>query len=62
MSSADPLAFKPNLAGFGAADGSADEEDGEEEAPKASSSGVYRPPRLAPMPYTEETRGELLII
>ncbi|ORY90754.1 hypothetical protein BCR35DRAFT_274744 [Leucosporidium creatinivorum] len=50
----DPLAFRPNPSALmmdrhGSENGS-DEEDEEEAAAK---SGVYRPPRVAAMPYTE---------
>lgn len=56
----DPLAFKPNplslMTGSGEnASGSEDEDDDGKAAAggKSSGSGVYRPPRLAPVAYTE---------
>ncbi|KZO92334.1 hypothetical protein CALVIDRAFT_504361 [Calocera viscosa TUFC12733] len=51
----DPLSFKPNLANFttaGSASGSEDEAS-DTEKPR---SGIYQPPRVAPMPYTEAPR------
>ena len=58
----DPLAFKPNPMGLMNRDGSGSEaEDGDEEGTSrkgASSSGIYRPPRLAPLPYLDDRKGE----
>ncbi|KAJ3019941.1 hypothetical protein HKX48_001531 [Thoreauomyces humboldtii] len=51
----DPLNFKPNPSAMfsqGKASTNAQEEDGETE----KSGGVYRPPKLAPMPYDEGGR------
>lgn len=55
----DPLAFKPNLAGFGATEGS-DDEDEDDSGAKAGTSGIYRPPRLVPLPFNEDTKGKAL--
>lgn len=66
----DPLAFKPNLAALsGNADeaSGSDDDSSDDEKPKAnatrarisatqSSDGIYRPPRLAPVAYTEENK------
>ncbi|KAI1784057.1 hypothetical protein LXA43DRAFT_1101827 [Ganoderma leucocontextum] len=49
----DPLAFRPNpQALMDAADGSGSDGEGED-APTGGRGGIYRPPKLAPMPYTE---------
>lgn len=56
----DPLNFKPNLANFGVNGDAASDDSDDDAAPKASTSGVYRPPRLAPLPYNEEARGKCL--
>ena len=54
---ADPLAFRPNPQNL--VDAQDDDSDDESVASKASSSGdkdkIYRPPRLAPMPYNPTT-------
>ncbi|KAH9955625.1 hypothetical protein BC827DRAFT_1158156 [Russula dissimulans] len=52
----DPLAFRPNpeaLMGGGGPD-----EDDEQASDAASADGIYRPPKLAPMPYVEPTSKE----
>ncbi|KAL1694695.1 hypothetical protein GGG16DRAFT_110028 [Schizophyllum commune] len=53
----DPLAFRPNPQNL--VDAQDDDSDAESVASKASSSGdkdkIYRPPRLAPMPYNLTT-------
>ncbi|VDC02474.1 unnamed protein product, partial [Peniophora sp. CBMAI 1063] len=53
----DPLAFRPNPSALA---GASSEEDSEEEdsADERKTSGVYRPPKLAPMPYTDAPRGK----
>ncbi|KAI0003400.1 hypothetical protein BJV74DRAFT_876296 [Russula compacta] len=50
----DPLAFRPNPEAL-MGGGSDDEHDDEQGADAASQDGIYRPPRLAPMPYVEPT-------
>lgn len=55
----DPLAFKPNpaaLAGQDDPDAGSDE-DGGVKGVAGPSDGIYRPPRLAPVAYNEDTRG-----
>ncbi|EJU05854.1 hypothetical protein DACRYDRAFT_75263 [Dacryopinax primogenitus] len=47
----DSLSFKPNLASFEAPDGSSASEDEDHDAGQRK--GIYQPPRVAPMPYTE---------
>ncbi|KAI6038461.1 hypothetical protein EDC04DRAFT_2868454 [Pisolithus marmoratus] len=49
----DPLAFRPNPQNFA----NNDQSDGEpgEDADEKAQEGVYRPPKLAPMPYVETT-------
>jgi len=52
----DPLAFRPNpeaLMGGGGPD-----DDNEQGSDAASAGGIYRPPKLAPMPYVEPTSKE----
>ncbi|KAI6007841.1 hypothetical protein EDC04DRAFT_2871657 [Pisolithus marmoratus] len=49
----DPLAFRPNPQNF-ANNNQSDGESGEDADEKAQE-GVYRPPKLAPMPYVETT-------
>ncbi len=56
----DPLAFKPNPEALLNQEMGSDEE-GDEEAGGEDNSrrdGIYRPPKLAPMPYTETTKGK----
>lgn len=58
----DPLAFKPNPLSLmnGTGSGSEGEDDEDEAGPSSSKgpSGVYRPPRLAPVAYTEGKKGK----
>ena len=57
--SADPLAFKPNPADLMNQEMSEEEEDEDhEEGRDEGRDGIYRPPKLAPMPYTEPTKGK----
>ena len=51
----DPLAFRPNPEALmgGVSDG-----DDDHDADAASQDGIYRPPKLAPMPYVEPTSKE----
>ncbi|KAI0059106.1 hypothetical protein BV25DRAFT_1829433 [Artomyces pyxidatus] len=50
----DPLAFRPNPQNLAGGDASGDEDDGDEDSvPERNRDGIYRPPKLAPMPYTE---------
>jgi len=51
----DPLAFRPNPQNLVNNDGSEgdSEKDGDEDADEAIHDGIYRPPKLAPMPYVE---------
>ena len=51
----DPLAFRPNPEAL--MDHSSDSDSDHPDAPSDSESkdGIYRPPKLAPMPYTETT-------
>ncbi|KAJ3533366.1 hypothetical protein NM688_g7293 [Phlebia brevispora] len=49
----DPLAFKPNPGALLNNEMSADEESGDEAGEEQERDGVYRPPKLAPMPYVE---------
>jgi len=53
----DPLAFRPNPQNLmnNEADGSGDEQD-EDDNTAQDRDGIYRPPRLAAMPYTEPKR------
>ncbi|KAI0329854.1 hypothetical protein GY45DRAFT_1361792 [Cubamyces sp. BRFM 1775] len=51
----DPLAFRPNPQAL--MDQASDEED-EEDAHGDDRDGVYRPPKLAPMPYTEPRKSK----
>ncbi|KAI0303537.1 hypothetical protein B0F90DRAFT_1667393 [Multifurca ochricompacta] len=51
----DPLAFRPNP---GALVGGGSDEDDNAGSDAASENGVYRPPKLAPMPYIESTSKE----
>lgn len=53
----DPLAFKPNPEALMNEEMSS-EEEGEDEREKGDRDGIYRPPKLAPMPYTEPTKGK----
>ena len=48
----DPLAFRPNPQALMDQE-SASEEEGEERDDVHERDGIYRPPKLAPMPYTE---------
>lgn len=50
----DPLAFRPNPRALMNADTSGEEDEGEAER-DARQDGIYRPPKLAPMPYTESS-------
>lgn len=55
LESVDPLAFRPNpdaLVGGGS------DEDDDQGADGVSQDGIYRPPKLAPMPYVEPTSKE----
>ncbi|TFY72359.1 hypothetical protein EVG20_g670 [Dentipellis fragilis] len=47
----DPLAFRPNPQNLMGGDMSGEEED--EDDTGRTADGIYRPPKLAPMPYTE---------
>lgn len=55
----DPLAFRPNPQAL--MDGGSDDEDEpvtnalDQDEPQAPTDGIYRPPKLAPMPYTESS-------
>ncbi|EKM55969.1 uncharacterized protein PHACADRAFT_256961 [Phanerochaete carnosa HHB-10118-sp] len=53
----DPLAFKPNPAALMNQEMSEEEEEVERED-NEQRDGIYRPPRLAPMLYTEPIRGK----
>lgn len=59
----DPLAFRPNPQNLRANDGNNDDDDSD--APHGQTSdlrqpvdGIYRPPRLAPVPYTEGSKSK----
>lgn len=55
----DPLAFRPNPQNLVDQDeGSDDYDDEGHKGEHGGRSGVYRPPKIAPMPYTETTRKE----
>lgn len=61
QNSTDPLAFRPNPQNF--VDANGDEGSDQEERPTTSrpskpTDGIYRPPRLAPVPYTAATTGK----
>ncbi|KZT54332.1 hypothetical protein CALCODRAFT_420005, partial [Calocera cornea HHB12733] len=51
----DPLSFKPNLANFTTTGEPSGSEDEASDSGKPRS-GIYQPPRVAPMPYTEAPR------
>ena len=51
----DPLAFRPNPQALMNA-GSESEDEGDADAPADTRDGVYRPPKLDPMPYPEPTK------
>ncbi|KAI0692995.1 hypothetical protein C8T65DRAFT_668847 [Cerioporus squamosus] len=53
----DPLAFRPNPQALMDDEGSEDEEDGGSVAGN-DRDGVYRPPKLAPMPYVEPSKSK----
>ena len=61
----DPLAFKPNPAALmtnGSGRGSTEDEaddDGEGGRVKSRTDGIYKPPRLAPVAYSEIPKGRL---
>src|SRR5712672_3486201 len=57
VESPDPLAFRPNPEALMGGGGGPDEND-EQGSDAASADGIYRPPRLAPMPYIEPTSKE----
>nr|VWO99822.1 Uncharacterized protein [Ganoderma boninense] len=50
---ADPLAFRPNPQALMDAASGSDGEGEDDGAPSSARDGIYRPPKLAPMPYTE---------
>lgn len=52
----DPLAFRPNPQNLENGNISSDQDDGDEENDSHSRDGIYRPPKLAPMPYTESSK------
>ena len=55
----DPLAFKPNPAALMNQEmSSEDEADDDREDDDQAKGGIYRPPKLAPMPYVEPTKGK----
>lgn len=59
MPTSDPLAFKPNPADLLNQEMSEDEdEDGGRDDDAADRDGIYRPPKLAPVPYTEQPKGK----
>ncbi|KAL4253992.1 hypothetical protein ABKN59_003054 [Abortiporus biennis] len=49
----DPLAFRPNPAALLDQESGSDDEGAQEEEAKDTADGIYRPPKIAPMPYTE---------
>ncbi|TBU28997.1 hypothetical protein BD311DRAFT_693535, partial [Dichomitus squalens] len=53
----DPLAFRPNPQALMDAAGS-ERDDEDEGAPATSRDGIYRPPKLAPMPYIEPRKSK----
>ena len=53
----DPLAFKPNPTALMTEEMSSEDESGDEGDKEDSKDGIYRPPKLAPMPYVEPTKG-----
>ncbi|KZT01065.1 uncharacterized protein LAESUDRAFT_664706 [Laetiporus sulphureus 93-53] len=53
----DPLAFKPNPQAL-MDQGSGSEDEEREEEDTRGRDGIYRPPKLAPMPYTEPRRNK----
>ncbi|CAL1703498.1 unnamed protein product [Somion occarium] len=57
--SIDPLAFRPNPAALmdQESEGGGEGSDHSDEGTQARD-GIYRPPKLAPMPYNEPTRGK----
>ncbi|TFK45998.1 hypothetical protein OE88DRAFT_1063701 [Heliocybe sulcata] len=53
----DPLAFRPNPENLMGGDSDAEEEEGVSGAEDMrDNDGIYRPPKLAPMPYTETSK------
>lgn len=50
----DPLAFRPNPGNF--ADDAGSMNEGGSEKDEEEPTGVYKPPRLAPVPYTESSK------
>lgn len=55
----DPLAFKPNPQDLLNQEIGSDEEDGEgRNGVDGGQDGIYRPPKLAPMPYTEPQKSK----
>ncbi|KAI0094081.1 hypothetical protein BDY19DRAFT_920726 [Irpex rosettiformis] len=56
----DPLAFKPNPEALLNQEIASGEEDNEESGKEGDSgrAGIYRPPKLAPMPYTEPMKAK----
>ena len=53
LPTSDPLAFRPNPEDLMNQESSDDDEDNEEERGSGAKAGIYRPPKLAPMPYVE---------
>ncbi|KAF9448342.1 hypothetical protein P691DRAFT_792653 [Macrolepiota fuliginosa MF-IS2] len=53
----DPLAFRPNPQNL-EANGGADDSDTPNDDHRQSVDGIYRPPRLAPVPYTEASKSK----
>ncbi|KAI0082885.1 hypothetical protein K474DRAFT_1585110 [Panus rudis PR-1116 ss-1] len=53
----DPLAFRPNPEALMDQE-SSDEEASDEEGGSRERDGIYRPPKLAPVPYVEPTKGK----
>lgn len=51
----DPLAFRPNPQALMDAESDAEEADEDYKGDGGKDDGVYRPPKVAPMPYTEST-------
>ncbi|PIL30553.1 hypothetical protein GSI_07253 [Ganoderma sinense ZZ0214-1] len=51
----DPLAFRPNPQALMDAGSGSDGEGSDDDAPADARDGIYRPPKLAPMPYTESS-------
>ncbi|CAO3641466.1 unnamed protein product [Cunninghamella echinulata] len=49
----DPMAFKPNPQNLLAKDGESEDEDDDDEFNNDKSTGVYRPPKMAPVAYEE---------